>query len=178
MNIRNQLLTGVLRVLADVLGAESDPDQADALLEEALAMHTQAGSSTTMFVLAGCGYAALRRDDYTRAENVFKEHITLVCEVGPDSIVHFCLEGLVGLAEAVSMYGVQESKWQAVVLFGAAQAIRERSRLRRPPARIAAYDRAITSVCASLGEDNFNRAWTEGKALSIKQVLDYALEPH
>jgi len=53
------------------------------------------------------------------------------------------------------------------------------NRLTRWPAgfdRTDYYDHAVARVRAALGEQAFETAWTEGRALTLEQAIAYALE--
>jgi len=62
----------------------------------------------------------------------------------------------------------------ATRLFGAAEAIRQRTRLARFPVYQAGYDPAVAAARDTLGQQDFDTAWAEGAALSIEEAIAYA----
>ena len=38
------------------------------------------------------------------------------------------------------------------------------------------YEQGVASARAELGEEEFQKAWAEGRAMSIEQAIEYALE--
>jgi hypothetical protein len=40
----------------------------------------------------------------------------------------------------------------------------------------ALFERNMAAAYAQLGEEKFGKAWTEGRAMSMEQAVDYALE--
>jgi hypothetical protein len=55
-------------------------------------------------------------------------------------------------------------------LFGAAEALRERIGLPQPRHH-ARYERAISSSCMALGEEQLLRLWSEGREMSLETAL-------
>jgi predicted ATPase/class 3 adenylate cyclase/DNA-binding CsgD family transcriptional regulator len=62
----------------------------------------------------------------------------------------------------------------AVRLFGAADAIRQRTGQARFPMHQASYDAAVAAVRDILGQQDFDIAWAEGAALSTEEAIAYA----
>jgi hypothetical protein len=79
------------------------------------------------------------------------------------------LEGLAGVAAG------QGRTEEAARLFGAAEVIRHTMGVPRWPANEALYQRHVSLTGQVLGEELFARAWEEGRAMTIEEVIAYAL---
>jgi hypothetical protein len=62
-------------------------------------------------------------------------------------------------------------------VFGAAEALREAQGRPLPPVERADYEREVGAVRAVLGEEAFAAAWAAGRAMTLEQVILFALEP-
>jgi hypothetical protein len=83
--------------------------------------------------------------------------------------------GNAGSAGEAGAIGETSELSRGAVLLGAAAAV-----LRSMDAMLAAedrrpYERAIERAHAQLGEEAFQRAWQEGLAMSMEDVIEYAL---
>ena len=67
---------------------------------------------------------------------------------------------------------------EAARMFGAAEAIRNRTGLVRFKIYDVGYGRWVATVRNALERDEFDRAWDEGAALSTDEVIAYALRGH
>ncbi|MGA9356770.1 MAG: LuxR C-terminal-related transcriptional regulator, partial [Mycobacterium sp.] len=67
---------------------------------------------------------------------------------------------------------------EAARMFGAAEAIRNRTGLVRFKIYDAGYERWVATVRNALERDELDRAWDEGAALSTDEVIAYALRGH
>jgi hypothetical protein len=78
----------------------------------------------------------------------------------------FCLEGL---AETVARQGEVA---RAARLWGAAASLRERCGVPLSPIEQVEYEPVVATARLTLGEGPFTRAWAEGQAMTLEQVLD------
>ena len=83
---------------------------------------------------------------------------------------HDCL---VRLADLLHRHGTPAD---VARLFGAAQALRERSGQSLGPDMILRHDPALAAVRQRLTPETFATAWNEGRAMSLEQAIAYALE--
>ncbi len=67
-----------------------------------------------------------------------------------------------------------ESHREAARLFGAADAMRQRTGMVRYKVYDADYDASVAAVRAALGDSDFESAWAEGSALSTDEAIAYA----
>ena len=97
-------------------------------------------------------------------------HDALACAAGVEAYlgVPDILEVLAGLA------GDTGSHREAARLFGAAEAIRQRTGEVRFPIYQAGYDASVAAIRNALGDSDFDGAWAEGAALSTDEAISYA----
>jgi DNA-binding CsgD family transcriptional regulator len=70
--------------------------------------------------------------------------------------------------------GAGDGHRQAARLFGAAQAIRQRSGIARFQIYQAGYESDLAEVRNALGDAEFEAAWIEGVTLSTEEAIGYA----
>jgi hypothetical protein len=83
-----------------------------------------------------------------------------------------CLGGLATIAVA------QGHARFAVRLFGIEEALRESLNMPLPPADLDEYERVIAAArnsLLSMDEAAFGQIWTEGRAMTAEQAIDFAL---
>jgi DNA-binding NarL/FixJ family response regulator len=92
-------------------------------------------------------------------------------ELGDKADVAYCLEGL------ASMIAEREEPAHAARLFGASEALLEAigAPLHVQAQDRALYERTVESLRCRLGEEAFGVAWAEGRAMTLEQVVEYAL---
>ena len=81
-----------------------------------------------------------------------------------------CLEGLAGVA---TLLGRPE---RAARLFGAAEAQRDVIRARLFPVDRVGYDRSVALVRIALEVNLFTVAWAEGRAMTLEQAIECAVQ--
>jgi hypothetical protein len=64
---------------------------------------------------------------------------------------------------------------RAVRLFSAAEALRHGLGAALYPVEQVEHDHNLVTVRAALGDEVFAATWAEGKAISLEQVIQYAL---
>jgi hypothetical protein len=84
----------------------------------------------------------------------------------PGIVVSFALERL-----AAAVVSQQQPK-RAAHLLAAAEGLRDANGVPLPTADCAEHERSVAAV----GEEAFADAWAEGRALSLDQAVEYALE--
>jgi DNA-binding NarL/FixJ family response regulator len=80
---------------------------------------------------------------------------------------------LEGLAEVACARGKHE---RATRLFGAAKALRESIGAPLPPCERADYDHGVEIARAGLDERDFAASWAQGRAMTLKQAVEYTLD--
>jgi predicted ATPase/DNA-binding CsgD family transcriptional regulator len=115
------------------------------------------------------GDAALNRGERDAAYSLYEEALRDLKYVGDKWWIAWCLEGMAGLAVA------REQSARAARLFGAARALRGTIGAPRPPAFRSYHDRNLATIRDRLGEAAFEAAFSEGRAMSPEQAIEYAL---
>jgi tetratricopeptide (TPR) repeat protein len=179
--------------LGDVELAEGDVAAAEALYERALAVARERNTTPLAIeALIGLGRSALRRGDATAAASRFGEALSTVRDWNPGQYALACLEGLAYAltleagaagdpgppatgARSAATPGAPRLL-RAAGLLGAAEAVRERIGIRRPPREQSEHDGQIAALRASLGNANFTAAGEAGWARSWQETIDLALE--
>jgi predicted ATPase/DNA-binding SARP family transcriptional activator/DNA-binding CsgD family transcriptional regulator len=167
-------------VLALFAGAgrlrQGDLDRAQLLAERGLALSLEAdykpGVYVARYTLGRVAYASNDRD---RAMELYEEALRLSAEVGNDSVVAYRLEGLADVAAS------EDEVTRAARLWAAEEALLETI---EATAEAAAYpyapDRAlhqsrISAARERIDEETFLAAWSEGRAMTLEEVVPYAL---
>jgi DNA-binding CsgD family transcriptional regulator len=104
--------------------------------------------------------------------SLYVEGLGVAAELGNDAGVANCLEGI---ADLVSTQDQAERKTR---LYGASEAILETV---GAPLYVQMHDRELYALIleklrARLGEETFEAAWSEGRAMTAKQAIDQAME--
>jgi predicted ATPase len=121
------------------------------------------------WALSGLGDVALSQCDHARGEAFYRQGLILFNEVGFRTGI---LYGLTSLAEVARAC---QRPTRAARLMGSAGALRERMGAGAP--RDTPDDASLLDdLRAGLGEDAFSAAWAEGRAMTLEQAIDYALE--
>jgi hypothetical protein len=109
--------------------------------------------------------------NYTGARSLYQESLLLRRELGDLFALAQSLEDLAVLAG-------KQGQWErAIRLLGADEAFCETLGARPPAAVPPEYERTVAEGRAALGEAAFAARWAEGRAMSLDQAIDYALEP-
>jgi predicted ATPase/class 3 adenylate cyclase/DNA-binding CsgD family transcriptional regulator len=111
---------------------------------------------------------AIAQSEFDLAEHDAHDAMVIGTEIGSVLFTPDALECLAELA------GAAEDHRRAARLFGAAQAIRERSGIARFPIYQTDYESALAGVRNTLGDKEFEAAWAEGVALSTEEAIGYA----
>jgi tetratricopeptide (TPR) repeat protein len=168
---------GISRVLNN-MGAraqlQGEYDQAIALYEESLRLRREMGTEAGTDVVAGIttttlGFALYHRGDYARARTVFTEALTLWREL---AIPHGCADALMGLAGVAQ---ARQEPARAARLLAAALLMLETTGGAFDTVERQAYERIVESTRAQLDEQTWQKAWEEGRAMSVEQAVEYAL---
>ena len=120
---------------------------------------------------AWLGRVALAQHDYGTARVHLRQSLlTIYKELGNDAELAGKMEGVAYLAVA------QKQSERAVLLLGAADALRAPLQCPVPLFEQPDYQRALTELHAQLDSSAFQQAWDEGRAMSREQAVAYALE--
>jgi hypothetical protein len=164
--------------LAELAFDEGKIDRATALIEESLALLTRIGDARTFRAsLWRLGDIALANDDPRRAAERFAESLTLSLQASRRGEIARCVEGLVAAAQMADPAGASaQSSTTGARLLGAAAGLREATGSPMPFVERAVFERAVAMVRTGLGEDAYDIAFTEGRAMPIEQAIELGLE--
>ena len=161
--------------------AQGEYGQATKQFEAVLALGREEQNNFSISTaLYGLGQVARSRGDYASAHALHAEALALRREINDPWRITFSLDALATLAAVQNQMEPSplrsEGLRRAARLFGAAAAVYDQIRLTRPPIERAEHDQAVAAARAALGEEAFAAAWEEGKAMTLEQVVEYALE--
>jgi DNA-binding CsgD family transcriptional regulator len=157
-------------VIGMVALGRGDYSTASLHLEEARKILSSLGDRRgTGLTKTSLGDAALNRGERDAAHSLYEEALRDLKDVGDKWWIALCLEGMAGLAVA------REQSARAARLFGAAWALRGTIGAPRPPAFRSYHDRNLATARDRLGEAAFEEAFSEGRAMSAEQAIEYAL---
>jgi predicted ATPase/DNA-binding CsgD family transcriptional regulator/Tfp pilus assembly protein PilF len=151
-----------------------DNGRAARYFEEAVALSQDIGGRipASYISLYNLALIAQSEGDHKRASELYEEGLALAVEVGDKANAAYCLEGLAGLfgqhgesRRAVRLYGASEATLETV---GAPLYVHAQDR--------ALYERAVGVLRSRLGEEAFEAAWSEGRAMTPEEAIEDALE--
>ncbi len=116
------------------------------------------------------GWLARLQGNYRQAAEFFAQGLMLWQEVQDKRHIAECLEGLAGVAVVVGRVE------RAARLFGTTEMIREATKSPLSPVERTNYDHDIAALHTQLSETDLMRLWTEGRAMSLEQAIEFALE--
>ncbi len=147
--------------------------------EESLALCQEVGNRYgTAGVLLGLGHLARDQGDRRRARALYADSLALRRTLGEQLGIAVCLEALAG----VDGVGTTEAPWttssarRAAYLCGCTAALRAAITAPLSPLERAVVDRLIAAASATLGDEAFVAAWSEGQAMALEQAIALALE--
>ena len=152
---------------------QGDHRRAKCLAEQGLALSREVGErqaiSTALYTLATLAQA---EHDAGRARDLFEEGLELSAEVGNETDVARYLEGLAAVAASEDMivragrlWGTEEALLEKIEV-GVHTYVPDRSLHRSQ----------VAAARGRLGEEAFEAAWKEGRAMSLEDTIEYALD--
>jgi predicted ATPase/DNA-binding SARP family transcriptional activator/DNA-binding CsgD family transcriptional regulator len=151
---------------------ERDHEQVTLRIEEGLALFRELGDIRgAAMCLTVAGVDALHRGDSGRAAALFEEDLQLLRELRDKVGITFGLMGMAGVA------ALRGQPARAARLWGAAEALREviGLPLKTPATSRHDYEGYLTAARAGLDDAAFDAAWSEGRAMSPEEAIEYAL---
>lgn len=157
--------------LGNVLRDLGDHETAHVLYEESLVKRRDVGDRRGMAMsLTGLGRLAYSRGDYAASRAQFKEGLAISRDLGDRwGIVHV-LAGFAALAAA------EAQPERALCLASAMAALREVLDVPLWPADRDGPERWLKIARRALPEAAQAKAWAEGRAMSLEQAVEYALD--
>ena len=114
------------------------------------------------------GDAVLNQGDRDAARSLYQEALKDIKDQQDKWWIAWCLEGMASVD--------QDEPGRAARLFGAAAALREAIGAPRPPAFRNYHECNLTAVRDRLGQEAFEKAYTEGQKLTPEGAVEYALK--
>ena len=157
-----------LHSLGQCRWSQGDETHARQLFEESLAAFQEVGHQPGVAAaLAHLGGVWASRGDYGIAQGYLAESFAVAWEaLDRDQALH----SLEDLASVAARQGRLE---RAALLWGAADALRERLRLAATRSRQAETDAGIADLRRAISEDTFLARWFEGRAMTAEQAVEY-----
>jgi predicted ATPase/DNA-binding CsgD family transcriptional regulator len=156
----------MLNVLGEVARMEGNAVEAERLYHQALALFRQYGNPWgANIVFQNLAHIAHDRGDYAQSQQLFTEGLMTSQELGDRLSIADCLVGLAGVLVSL------QCPEQAARLFGSGEAMRELAGASIQAADRPAYDRYVAIIQAQLGTSLFERAWEEGRRMSVAAAL-------
>jgi predicted ATPase/class 3 adenylate cyclase len=159
------------QMLGTIAAFRNDYAEARARFEEAIPAHRELGARFNVtLAMSDLAHLERRYGNHARALELYRETILAFQEVGQHGAVSHQLECFAFIAEARGQLA------HAVRLLGAAEALRERAGTPMTPDEQPEYDQHVSAIQKRIGESAFSAAWAEGRALTMEQAIEYALE--
>lgn len=156
--------------LGDVARYQGDYRRAATLLEESLALYDELDmKGRAAWSLRGMAWVAFHESRIEDAGQQFRQSLSLSHE---RNITTGVVHGLAGLA---AVAGELRMGKRAAVLLGAAEGLRVASNSPVFPCERADYECSIALTRAVLGEEGFNEAWNQGKAVDLESAVAFAM---
>jgi predicted ATPase/class 3 adenylate cyclase len=108
-------------------------------------------------------------DDLEAAAGFLEEGLMVAQRIRDEECAALCLEGFAGLA------GARAQGARSARLYGATEALRDAVGTPLSPVDRPDHDHKVAAARAQLDEASWKEAWAEGKAMSLKEAVEYAL---
>lgn len=157
--------------LGAVAHAQSDFETARSLIEESLALSQEVGDKQGIAdSLNNLGIIAESMNDRETARSFLNQGLTLYQELGDKGGTAYSLEAFAALATTEGKLD------RAARLWGAAEQLRETIGSPLPPAERGEYEQKVAEARTAFGEENFAPLWAEGRALTMEEAIEFAIE--
>ena len=149
-----------------------DLERVEALHEESLVIFRELGDKRGIaWVLTNLGLLTLGLGRYADARVLLHENLKLSRQTRDMVCLQYSLLGLAGVAAA------EGGPVEAARLWGAAEALRMVTGFALPSIARGHlnYEHEVAAVRSHLGAEEFDRAWSEGKAMGLDEAIGHAL---
>lgn len=163
-------VASTLNMLGETTRAKGDHEAARSFYEESLTVARRCGHPSSIAIaLANLGVVALRQGDHERAKPIFRDGLVIMKKLGDTRNMIAVLSALAGVAIA------EGKPERAGRLLGAADSLRDATGVLTTPADRAEQQRNLVSAREALDPDTFASSWAAGKAMTLDEVVEYAL---
>ena len=161
-----------LNNLGDYACEQGDFLAARELYEESLDIKRKLGNRSGIAItLNGLGNVLAEQGDYPAARALYEESLSIRRDLGDRRGIAYALEGLAAVAATL------DSALRSIRIWGAAERLREEIGAPLPPNERPRHDRRLAAVRAALSDSAaFDRAWREGRTLTVEQAITLALQ--
>lgn len=160
-----------LTFLGDVALNQNQSNEARSIYEEAVAVQREIGDRNFLaYSVRRLGLLAWREKDFARATVLCQESLSLNLELGDPRGVLACLAGFADIAV------VQGKFERAAQIMAAVESQLAAMGMRLLPVDKLEYERNLALLRIQLDEKKFAKFWTKGKAMSLDDTIDFALE--
>jgi predicted ATPase/DNA-binding SARP family transcriptional activator len=164
-------MSAVKSALGDIALSEQDYEKAERLYEESITLGRDADSVFPHpYPLRRLAYLVMRRGDLDRAIALCQESLRLNLDIRDQRAIAACLITFASAARAQGQFA------RAARLFGAAEEILITIAAPLLPADRDEYERNVNALREQLGAAELTAAWNEGRALTLEQAVDNALD--
>jgi predicted ATPase/class 3 adenylate cyclase/Tfp pilus assembly protein PilF len=165
-------LAHTLYDLGKVAFEQGDYLAARALYEKSLTIARELGDRWRIAAsLHDAGHVAFELGDYPAARKLFEEGLAIRRELGDRPGIAYSLEALAAVVAAPG--GSLRAAW----IWGAAERLRAEVGSPLPLNGRPRYDRRVAAARAAVGYNAaFHHAWQEGRALTLEQAIELALD--
>ena len=147
-------------------------------LSSALAFYTKSATISRglkdqwglAYAILGIANVAFEQGDFSTASSLYRECLSMFLEEADHIGLPYALESVA----ALSIMKNQLEK--ATRIFAAADALRKRKNSPMPLPDSSAYQKKLSVLQGQLDRSNFEAAWIEGRAMTMEQAVEYALE--
>lgn len=157
--------------LGFIASQRGDYDQARLHFQESVRIYDEIGAAFNV-ILEKSNLAHLERSlgNHAQALEYYRETITAFRDMGQIGAIAHQLEcfGFIALA--------QDQNERALLLFAAANALREKRSRPMTPDEQVHFDQQLESLRAKMDLALFNSLWSQGHAMSAEQAIEYALD--
>jgi len=162
-------IANALNNLAIVVHTQGNLAGASDLYRESLAICREVGEKWIMaHVLLNMGHVAYEQGDAAGARRLYEEDLTLCRELGDRDGLAFALSGLAQLL-CVGMQALRSAQVQGAVI-----SLLKELGTSLEPIEQTYFDKTTVALKELLGEDNYQKEFEVGKALSLEQAIELA----
>lgn len=154
------------RLLSSALTEQGEYARALMLAEQAATIYKELGDpwATTYTQISMAGVVQLQGDSI-HAQALVEESLAVSIEAGYLGGIAF------GLEQLATIVATQREPARTVLLWGAAEAVRETISAPILPIERAGYEPAVSRAHSQLGDEIFATLWAEGRAMTPDQAL-------
>ncbi|MGH3144794.1 MAG: hypothetical protein ACRDTR_03235, partial [Rubrobacter sp.] len=153
---------------------QGDLTRARRLAERALSLVRESQGARDVVYVALHPLAAVARaeGDHEGAARLLEESLMLSAEIENESNVAYCLEGLATIAAD------EDELERAARLWGAAETLLEKIEILTYPHAFdrSLHQRQVADARARLEAEVWKGAWAQGRAMTLEQAVEYAVE--